>query len=96
MIPTVCQWSRDPNINLDLSFASHQTLDIFYPKILHTSLSTSNLTCTNSDIISHTSALALSGEEVLCVLQSQGQAACLIAGLQEKTTYRSAPFQIRW
>ena len=36
--------------------------------------------------------LALSVKEVLCVLQSWGQAACLMAGLQEKTTYRSALF----
>ena len=52
--------------------------------------------CTDLDITSHTSALAFSGAEVLCVLRSQGQVACLIAGLREKITYRSAPFWIRW
>ena len=51
---------------------------------------------TDSDITSHTSALALSGAEVLRVLRSRGQAACLMAGSREKTTYRSAPFWIRW
>ena len=51
---------------------------------------------TDSDTTSHTSALALFGAEVLCVLRSQGQAACLIAGLRENTIYRSAPFWIRW
>ena len=41
--------------------------------------------CTNSDITSYTSALALSGAEVLCVFQSR----CLVAGSQGKTIYRS-------
>ena len=83
MIPTQCQCSRDPNI--ESSFASNQTFNIFYPKILHASFSTSDLPCTDLDITSHISALALSGVEVLRVLRSQ-------ADLQEKTTYRSAPF----
>ena len=48
--------------------------------------------CTNSDTTSYTSALALSRKKVLYVLQSQSQAACLIANLQKKTTYRSVPF----
>ena len=51
---------------------------------------------TDSDTTSHTSVLALSGKEVLRVLRSRGQAACLMAGSREKTTYRSAPFWIRW
>ena len=51
---------------------------------------------TDSDITFHTSALALFEAKVLCVLQNQGQAACLMAGLREKTTYRLAPFWIRW
>ena len=90
MIPTVCQWSRDPDI--ESSFASNRTSNIFHPKILHASFSASDLPRTDSDTTSHTSALALSGAEVLRVLRSRGQAACLMAGLQEKTTYRSAPF----
>ena len=88
--------SRDPNIdcniNFDLSFAFNQTSNIFFSKILHASFSTSNLPCTNSDIIFYTSALALSDNKVLCILWNQGQAACLIATFQEKTTYKSAPF----
>ena len=92
VIPTVCQWSRDLNIDLDSSFASNQTSNIFYLKILHTLLSASDLLYINSDITSHTSALALSREKVLRVLQSQDQAAYLMAGLQEKTTFKSAPF----
>ena len=55
-----------------------------------------HLSRTDSDITSHTSTLALSGGEVLRVLRSRGQAACLMAGSREKTTYRSAPSWIRW
>ena len=51
-----------------------------------------HLSYTNSDTTFYTSALALSGAEVLRVLWNQGQVACLMAGSQEKTTYRSAPF----
>ena len=99
MIPTLCQWSRDPDI--ESSFTSNQTSNIFNPKILHASFSASNLPrhralhrClgqlprTNLDTTSYTLALALSGVEVLHVFQSH----CLIAGSREKTTYRSAPF----
>ena len=96
VIATVCQWSCDPDINLDSFFASNQTYDIFYPKSLHASLSASDLPRTDLDITFHTFALALSRGEVLCVLQNRGQAAYLIAGLREKTTYKSAPFWIRW
>ena len=90
VIPTRYQWSCDPDI--ESSFASNQTSKIFYSKILYASLSASDLPRTNSDITSYTSVLALSGEEILRVLWSQGQAACLMAGSREKTTYRSAPF----
>ena len=108
MILTLCQWSRNPDI--ESSFASNRTSNIFHPKILHASFSASDLprhraphrchphlprtdsdttySCTDSDTTSYTSALALSGAEVLRVFQSH----CLIAGLREKTTYRSAPF----
>ena len=51
-----------------------------------------HLSHTNSYTTSHTSVLALSRKKVLRVLQSQGQAACLMAGSREKTTYKSAPF----
>ena len=44
--------------------------------------------CINLVITSQTLALALSGAEVLYIFQSR----CLIAGLQEKTTYRLALF----
>ena len=83
-------WSRDPDI--ESFFASKQTFNIFYPKILYVSFSAFNLPGTNLDIISHTSALAFFGKKVLRFLQSQGQAACLMAGLQKKTTYRSMPY----
>ena len=49
--------------------------------------------CTNLDTIFYKSALALSEKKVLYVLQSRSQAACLIASLQEKTTYKSVFFQ---
>ena len=35
----------DPNINFDLFFAFNQTLNIFYPKILHTSFSAFDFSC---------------------------------------------------
>ena len=47
---------------------------------------------TNLDITFHTSAIALFKKKFLRILQNQGQAAYLIAGLQEKITYRSAFF----
>ena len=93
------QWSRDPDIKS--SFASNQTSNIFNPKILYVLFSASDLSyyraphcCfsqlphTNSNTTFYTSALVFSGAEVLHVFQSR----CLIAGLREKTTYRSAPF----
>ena len=45
---------------------------------------------TDLDTTSHTSALALSGVEVLRVFLSL----CLIAGLREKTTYTSASTKV--
>ena len=95
VIPTVCQWSRDFDIDLNLSFASNRTSDIFHPKILHVLLSAFDHPRTDLDITSHTSALAFSRGKVLYVLRSRGQAACLMTGLQKKTTYRSVPFWIR-
>ena len=98
MIPTVYQWSRDPDI--ESSFASNQTSNIFHFKILHASFfsfrpplpplraTRCRYPRTDLDTTSYISALALSGAEVLCVFQSR----CLIAGSQKKTTYRSAPF----
>ena len=66
------------------------------PRCCHPHLSCIDLnttySCTNLNTTSYTSVLALSRKEVLRVLQSRGQAACLMAGLREKTTYRSAPF----
>ena len=60
----------------------------------HLSRTDSDITYSRTDLVTtpHISTLALSGKKVLCVLQSQGQAACWMAGSQEKTTYRSAPF----
>ena len=83
VIPTLSQWSYNPDI--ELSFAFNRTFNIFYPKILHALSSVSNLSSIDSNITSHTSALALFKTEVLYVLRSQ-------AGFQEKTTYRSALF----
>ena len=56
----------------------------YHPHLFCTNL---NITYfwTNSNITLHTSVLALSRAEILCILQSQ-------AGLQEKTIYRSALF----
>ena len=96
MIPTICQWSCDSNIDLNSSFAFNQTSDIFHPKILYALLSASNLPYINSDIISFTPVLALFKEKVLCILWSQGQVTCLIPSLEEKTIYKSTLFWIRW
>ena len=89
-------WSYNPNIdfdiNLDLSFASNQTFNIFYLQILYILFSAFNLPYIDLDITSYTSTLAFSGEKVLYVLQSQGQPVCLIANLQKKITYRSVLF----
>ena len=91
VIPSIYQWSRDFDINLDLFFASNQTSNIFHP-ILYILLSALDLPHNNLDITSHILASTLFGAKVLYVLQNQGQAACLMAGLREKTTYRSASF----
>ena len=85
-------WLRDLNIDLDLSFTYNQISNIFYFKILHALFLAFDIFYTNLDITSYTSALALSKEEVFCVLWNQSLAACLIASLQEKTIYRSVPF----
>ena len=69
MISTLCQWSPDPDIKS--FFASNQTSNIFYPKILHASFSVFNLPYTNFNTTSHILALALSVAKVLYVLQSQ-------------------------
>ena len=47
---------------------------------------------TNLNTTFHILALAFSRKKVLYILQSQGKAAYLMAGLQKKTTYRSMPF----
>ena len=39
------QRSRDPDIDLNSSFASNRTSNIFHPKILHASFSSSDLPC---------------------------------------------------
>ena len=90
MISTLCQWLC--NLNIESSFAFNQTSNIFHPKILYALSSVSDLSHTNLDTTFYTSDLGFSEAEVLCVLRSQGQASCLMAGLQEKTTYKSAPF----
>ena len=82
----------DFDINLESSFASNRTSNIFHPKILYTLFLVFDLFCTNSDIIFYILALAISREEILYVLQSQGQIACLIVDLREKTIYKSALF----
>ena len=81
VIPTLCQWLRDPdidpNIDLDSSFAFNQTSNIFYPKILHASMSDFDLPCHQAPRRRHPHlsciklgyqlALALSKVEVLHV-----------------------------
>ena len=88
---SVMPWSRDGYVIPISTHPSLPTKLLQAPCRCHPHLS-----CTDSDTTSHTSALAFSRAEVLRVLQSQGQAACLMAGSREKTTYRSAPFWIRW
>ena len=96
-------WSRLCVIGHVISISCHPLLPIkLWTKLLQaTCCCHSHLSCTNSDITysctdsvitPYTSALVFSGKEVPRVLQSRGQTVCLIAGLQEKTTYRSAPF----
>ena len=58
-------WSCDPDI--ESSFASNWTSNIFHLKILHASFSAFDLPCTDLDITSYTSAPALPGEKVLCI-----------------------------
>ena len=79
-----------------ISISSHPLLQIEplqAPRRCHPHFACINLdttySCTDLNITSYTSALAFSKAEILRVLQSQ-------ADLQEKTTYRSAPFWIRW
>ena len=60
------------NINLDSSFASNQTFNIFNLKIFYALFLTSNLLYINLNITSYISALALSRKEVLRVLRNQG------------------------
>ena len=75
---------------------SIKLLQVLYHCHLHFSYTDLDITYSyiKLDITSHISTLAFFREDVLCVLQSQGQAAYLIAGLREKTIYRSAPFWI--
>ena len=61
----------DPNIYLDLFFASNQTFNIFYPKILHASFLASYLLCTDLNIIFYILVLAFSSKKILHALQSQ-------------------------
>ena len=58
----------DTNINLDLSFASNQTSNIFYFKILYALVSAFDFLYINSDIIFYTLALAFFPEKVLRIL----------------------------
>ena len=66
VIPTLCQWSRDPNI--ESFFASKQISNIFHSKILYTLFLVSNLPCTNLDTTFHISTLVFSRAKVLRVL----------------------------
>ena len=89
-------YSLDLDIDLDIDlnscFASNQISNIFYLKILYASFLASHFPYINLDIIFYISVLAFFRKEVLPIIQSQGQATCLIAGLQEKITYRSTLF----
>ena len=86
-------WSRDGHVIPISSHPLFPTEPLQAPRCCHPHLSRTDsdttYSRTDSDITSHTLALALSGAEVLRVLPSQ-------AGLREKTTYRSAPSWIRW
>ena len=53
------------DLDIESSFASNRTSNIFHPKILHTSFSTFDLPYIDLDITSYTSTLALPGKEVL-------------------------------
>ena len=80
-------WSRDGHVIPISSHLSFPTEALQAPRRRHPHLSCTDLDTTysriDSDITSHTSALAFSGAEVLRVLPSR-------AGSREKTTYRSA------
>ena len=55
----------DPNINLDSSFASNQTSNIFHPKILYASFSAFGLPCTDVDITFYILTLTFFRKKVL-------------------------------
>ena len=92
-VKIVMPWLRDSQV---ISILSHLLLLTKQlqahcrrqPHLYYTDLDTT-YSRANLDITSYTSALALSGAEILRVLQSR-------AGLREKTTYRSAPSWIWW
>ena len=75
----------DSNIDLDSSFTFNQTSNIFHPKNPYTLLLAFNLLYTNLNTTSYILALAHSRAKILCILEIQSQAACLMAGLQEMT-----------
>ena len=76
---------------LAFSFFCHQAAQCCY---FYLSCTNSDITypCINLDIIFYISALVFSKNKVLRILHSRGQAACLMASLQKKTTYKSAFF----
>ena len=100
IILCVMPWSRDGHVILILIHPSLSTKLLQVPRRCYPHFSCIDLditySCIDLDITFYISTLALSGEKVLSVLQSQGQAVCLMTGLREKTTYRLAPFWIRW
>ena len=104
---SVMQWSYEshiirPCVNghmiLILSYFLLSTKPLQAPYRCHLHLfctdSDTTYSCTNSDITSYTSTLVFSRKKVLRILQSRGQATCLIAGSQKIITYRSTPFWI--
>ena len=80
-------WSRNGHVIPILSYPSLTT------KLLRASCCCyPHFSRTDLDTTFYTSALAFFRAKVLRVLRSRGQAACLMAGLRKKTTYRSALF----
>ena len=84
----VMPWSRDGHVIPISSHPSFPTEPLQAPRRRHPHLSRTDsdttYSRTDSDTTSHTSVLALSGKEVLRVLRSRGQAACLMPAREKR------------
>ena len=97
MIPTLYQWSRDSNI--DSSFASNRTSNIFNPKILHASLSAPDLPCHRYEhlVVDTLISTKLFLEKKSYVsLMSRRRSSRMLEHKLIKITCRSTPFPIWW